>query len=954
MAITAAKLMVEVGADTAAAERGLKSFSDKMANNAKSMAVMGGGLSLALTAPLLGVAKSALTLAADYEQSMNILQQVTGATEGQMSSLSDQALHLGAVTSFSAGEAATAMLELGKAGLETEEIMAAIPGVLDLAAAGGVSLGEAANLTASTLNAFNLEAAESARIANIMAAAANASAADISDLSQGMMQAGFAFNLAGQPVENLAASLAILTNVGLTGSDAGTALKNAFMRMMNPTKEASSLMRELGISFYDASGNMKQLPDIIGMINTATAGLTNQQRDAALSTIFLSDGMKAIIPLLDAGTEGFNKTVGAVAEVGAATKVSDALMKGLSGGIEYLMGSVESFLIGAALPFLDTLGGIARSTGDAVTWFGALPQPIINAALAFGAVLAAAGPLMLVMSGVAAVLAFLATPLGLVVAASAALAAAWAADMGGIQGATASAMGNVQAGFNATLAAAQRLGDGIAAAFANTSFPSLETLWTQFQAGDFQRVADTLRTATYELMVNLDAELNITAQANQLKQQLVGAVNGLGAAVANLDFNNVSANVNGLRDGILSGMTAAINGIDWSQGGSTFAGMVSGLAEAVNGLDLSAIDWSAVLTRVLLGPLGAAINAISWVISSEDFAGLQSAVRGAIGEIEWGEFGTSFIELGTAITTQLGAIFTDMGNDIGKLFTGFTLPKLSFDPVRMIQGLTDSINNQNWEAMGASFVTNITNAVTNAFTNMGGIIAAVNAWGASVDAALNAWATNAAQTIAASFTGLGAAFAQLGAALNGALTGFLTGARDSITDIASRAVDSLSAGVAAMWTDFTANLEALDWQEYVQPLAWLAFVSTLSWTNFVTAISWASFVPDISWENFVPSFGWDDFIPSLDWGRFISWLNIPGNATGTPHFQGGLSWVGERGPELVSLPRGTRIYNNQDSMAMAAGGGGVTVHVNVASMASDIDVEAMANRIARIIQRRTR
>ncbi len=96
MAITAAKLMVEVGADTAAAERGLKSFSDKMANNAKSMAVMGGGLSLALTAPLLGVAKSALTLAADYEQSMNILQQVTGATEGQMSSLSDQALHLGA------------------------------------------------------------------------------------------------------------------------------------------------------------------------------------------------------------------------------------------------------------------------------------------------------------------------------------------------------------------------------------------------------------------------------------------------------------------------------------------------------------------------------------------------------------------------------------------------------------------------------------------------------------------------------------------------------------------------------------------------------------------------------------------------------------------------------------------------------------------------------------------
>ncbi len=136
-----------------------------------------------------------------------------------------------------------------------------------------------------------------------------------------MQQAGFAFKLANQPVEYLAASLALLTDQGLTGSDAGTALKNAFMRMISPTGEASAVMQDLGISFYDANGNMKQMPDIIGMLNTATEGLTNQQRDAALATIFLSDGMKAIIPLLDAGTEGFNKTVDTVTQVGGDQSV---------------------------------------------------------------------------------------------------------------------------------------------------------------------------------------------------------------------------------------------------------------------------------------------------------------------------------------------------------------------------------------------------------------------------------------------------------------------------------------------------------------------------------------------------------------------------------------------------------------------------------------------------------
>ncbi len=461
MAMEAARLKVTVGSDTSSAEQGLESFSGKLNSASQKMAQMGGKMTLGITAPLVGIAGAALNSAADFEQSMNVMEQVTSATSSQMAAMQAQALELGAATSFSAGEAADAMLELGKAGMDTEDIMASIGGVMDLAAAGGVNLAEAASLTAATLNAFHLEASESTRVADLLAATANASAADISDLGQGMQQAGFAFSMANQPVENLAASLAILTNVGLTGSDAGTALKNAFMRMMNPTKEAAGIMNELGISFYDASGNMKMLPDIIGNLNVATAGMTAEQRDAALATIFLSDGMKAMIPLMDQGKDGFNGMVTEVSEFGAAGDVADARMKGLSGSIEYLSGSVESFLIGAALPFLDTIGGFVRGAADLLSSFSSLPQPVINAGLAFLGFLAAIGPIMLAVSGLTAAFAFLLSPIGLVIAGVALLGAAWALNIGGIQEITATAFADVQAQFNLLVLAMTTIGTAI-------------------------------------------------------------------------------------------------------------------------------------------------------------------------------------------------------------------------------------------------------------------------------------------------------------------------------------------------------------------------------------------------------------------------------------------------------------------------------------------------------------
>ena len=116
MTLTAAQLRVEVGADTRPAESGLQSFNGKLNSITRNMGASGAVLSTAITAPLIGITTAGVNMAGDFEQSLNVLQQVTGATTGQMAAMQEQALQLGADTVFSAGEAAEGMLELGKAG----------------------------------------------------------------------------------------------------------------------------------------------------------------------------------------------------------------------------------------------------------------------------------------------------------------------------------------------------------------------------------------------------------------------------------------------------------------------------------------------------------------------------------------------------------------------------------------------------------------------------------------------------------------------------------------------------------------------------------------------------------------------------------------------------------------------------------------------------------------------
>ena len=418
-------------AKMASAGQAVQAVGDKMQATGQRMQSMGYQWSAFVSAPLIAMGKDALGAAADFETTMNVMEQVTRANADQMKALSDQALDLGMKTIFSAGQAAEAQLELSKAGMEVNDVMGAMPGVLDLAAAGDVDLASAAKLTAGVLNAFSLEAKESTYVANLLAAAANASSANIGDLSLGMAQGGFAFAAANQKVDDLAAALGILTNVGLKGTDAGTALKNMMQQLYGPTDKAREAMAHYNLNIFDANGNMKPLVEIIDIFNKQLGGLSQEQRLAVLDTILLSDGMKAMIPLMTAGAEGFTAMKDAVNEEGAAADVANARMKGLAGAIEYFRGTIETLMIQTATPWLEQLSSMIRWIADLIAKFGELDPALQKNIVIFAALLAVIGPILiysgLLVSSVGSLVSVfgaLLSPMGLVAVALGAVVAA--------------------------------------------------------------------------------------------------------------------------------------------------------------------------------------------------------------------------------------------------------------------------------------------------------------------------------------------------------------------------------------------------------------------------------------------------------------------------------------------------------------------------------------------------
>lgn len=291
--------------------------------------------------------------AVNFEQAMSGVKAVSGATAPEMKSLSGLALKLGKDTSFSASQAAEGIGELVKGGVSVADIMGgAATAALNLAAAGGVSMGEAATIAANAMSQFNLRGSAMEHVADLVAGAANASTISVSDFNLSLAAVGAVANLAGQSFDSTATAITVLGSAGIKGSDAGTSLKAVLNNLIPTTDTAKNKMRELGLitadganQFINAQGGMKSMGEIAEILQTQTAGLTESQRLLALELIFGSDGMRAAGILAKEGGEGFEAMGAAMLAAGGAATIARERLNNTAGDIEQLKGSLETLAI---------------------------------------------------------------------------------------------------------------------------------------------------------------------------------------------------------------------------------------------------------------------------------------------------------------------------------------------------------------------------------------------------------------------------------------------------------------------------------------------------------------------------------------------------------------------------------------------------------------------------------
>lgn len=338
----------------------------KLASGIKRMARIGVvafvGVGFALT--------SLLSAGADFEQAITNVGAVTLQTRKQIEPLEKLALKLGRTTKFTATQSASAMEIMARAGFKVNEILTATPAVLSAAAASGLEIAEVANVVSNALKGMGLETSEAAKVADILALASSKTNSTIGSLGESLKNVASTARQLSIPIEEVVASIALLQDVGLDASVAGSAFNVMLTKMAKPTPKIAKQMKKFGISFKDAKGDMLPLQKVLEQLSIASkkAG-GNFDRVAFLADLVGLRGQKAAANLADLFEKG--KISNLVKELknakGAADKMANIRMDTTEGSLLLLASAVDAVNV----RIFDLQSGPLRKTIDKMTeWVG--------------------------------------------------------------------------------------------------------------------------------------------------------------------------------------------------------------------------------------------------------------------------------------------------------------------------------------------------------------------------------------------------------------------------------------------------------------------------------------------------------------------------------------------------------------------------------------------------------
>lgn len=412
----------------------LQGFGENAKQIGSGMAKTFGGATLAIGAGLGYAVKQA----ADFDTQIRKAGAIAGASAKELDAMKASALDLGATTSESASSVANAMTEMAAKGFTANQTIAAMPGIIAAAEASGEDLALAADTVSSALNIWGLEAAESSRVADVLAMSANVSAAGIDDLGYVLKYAGGPAAALGISLEEVAAAAGIMTNAGLDGSNAGTALRASILALNQPATAQRKMMEKLGISMRDSEDNALGLSEMIQELTEATAHMSEADKVATLGKLVGTEAVSGFLSLISAGPAEIDKmTLSLQNSEGAAAETAAQMKDGIGGALENLSGAFETvaIMIGDQLvPYVQMAAEWLAALAERFTGLseGTKQFLVIGTAIAgiFSAIAAAIGIAMVVVGTIITSLGTLAGALGVTGGATGLLSAAFAAITG--------------------------------------------------------------------------------------------------------------------------------------------------------------------------------------------------------------------------------------------------------------------------------------------------------------------------------------------------------------------------------------------------------------------------------------------------------------------------------------------------------------------------------------------
>lgn len=620
----------------------------------------GRALTMHITGKLLDVGQAALQVGMNFDASMsNVygLMSSLNLSQAQMDALRDTAREMGATTKFSASEAADAMGYMALAGWDDAQVIAGIPGVLNLAAAANMDLAKASDIVTDTMTPFGMAAERAGEAADVFAYAQANSNTTVEGLGEAMKYAAPTADAFGMTLQDTAAAMGVLANAGIKGSQGGTTLNAMLRDMKNNAKNGAIAIGKTKVALTNADGSYRSYAAIIRDIDKATSSMTASQRDAALGAIFGDESLKGILATLKQGPDALDAmTEGMYACGGAAADMAATMGDNLKGDLAILESGAQDMAIALSDWLMPAARGVVQGVTDLIGKFNALDDGTKNTIFRIGAMAAAAGPLLLNGGKVLTLLSGV-NPLVVGLGAAAALAYTHSDALQGM---------------------VAKLGDGVTAFGA--ALESGAGFTAAFSAG---------LTAAF---------------GEEAAGKVLGAIEGIKTAISTVGdvLTTVTDAVGTFFGALFDGeglkqswdnAAAVISGYDWTELGTSILSGVTGALDAAGEWlkNIFTAGWTAA-KGVNWGELGTSIH--DGIQSILDTAGgwlksLFEAGKTAASEISWAD-------IGTAIWNGVTGVLDMAGSFLSGLFG---------------LGKDSAIANVDWSAIGTAIWNGVTGVI---------------------------------------------------------------------------------------------------------------------------------------------------------------------------------------------------------------------------------------------------